>query len=162
MLQRSPTKPKSRAGVYLILALLGVATVLVAPKLINGHEFNFGHSPQSEKADTSHEDDPKRPIFGAVFTGDATRKAGDAVTVSMTINGATGRAMLLYKKSWLSAPITKRPGLTIVLRAESKNPTELIECTLYTSNKAGMFIILDHDERDGPGHVECSYEYQPG
>jgi hypothetical protein len=160
MFQKSPPKRKSGAGVIFLVLIILVGGAALVTSGINGNKFGFFDEDPKPTHKVS-EDDPKRPILGALFTGDVTRKAGDAVTGFMTINGATGRAFLLYKKSWLSHPIEKKPGLTILLHAESKNPTETIECSLYTANKAGMFVLLDHDEHTGPGQVECYYKYQP-
>jgi hypothetical protein len=161
MFQKSPPKRKSGAGaIFLVMIVLIGGAALVTTSGINGNKFGFFDEDPKPTHKVS-EDDPKRPIFVAIFTGDTNRKAGDPVTAYVAVNGVSGRAFLLYKKSWLSQPYEKKPGLTLLVHAESRNPTELFECSLYTANKAGMFVLLDQDQHEGPGEVECYYKYQP-
>jgi hypothetical protein len=160
MFQRTPVKRKSGAGVLFLVVIVLGAVALVTTSGINGNRFGFFDEDPKPTHKVS-EDDPKRPILAAIFTGDTNRKAGDPVTAYVAVNGVSGRAFLLYKKSWLSKPYEKKPGLTLLVHAESKNPTETFECSLYTANKAGMFVLLDHDQHTGPGQVECKYEYHP-
>lgn len=160
MFQRTPVKRKSGAGALILVLIVLGGVALITTSGINGNKFGFFDGDPKPTPGVS-EDDPKRPILGALFTGDTVRGSGDAVTAYMTVNGLSSRAFLLYKKSWLSKPIAKHTGLTILLHAESKNLTETIECSLYTANKAGMFVLLDHQAHTGPGEVECKYKYQP-
>ena len=156
MFQRTPTKRRSGAGfVVFLICILGAGGLLA----INGHVFDFFSEPKQEKP--SNEDDPNRPILAAAFSGDNVRKAGDAVVVQVTIDGVAGRAFNLYRKCWLSNPIEKRPGLTVVMTVKSRSKTETIECSLYSANKAGMFVLYDHASHDGPGEVRCEYTYHP-